>query len=450
MGTFVYEKLAHVFYTDYFIYPFKLSYLTFYQEQLFPSTIDNSYMTRILLFGAFAATANALSLFPFMGKQQQQQQPLGNLGFVSPQRDAPEHESCPVDSPISCTIGTSDSCCLEATNGLFLATQFWDFYPQTGPSDLFTTHGLWSDKCNGGFLQFCNKAWEITNVTQALESLGMDELLKQMKYSWKNMGHDDEELWLHEFNKHGTCMSTVNPSCYAADADKYQYVGDFFKSVVDLQDTLPTFKFLADAGISPSLEKKYKLSDIEAALSKHVRGSTVRLGCKGDALLEVWYYFKLRGSVASGAFVPADADSKSSCPAEVYFVPKGKPNPGHGGGGGGGKGNRGYLKPGGQKGCIISTGNWFTSGTCAQFRLAEAEFGGVSLSTSRGPCDVVDGSLVCKRGNKLAQFTQDGDTIMYNGEPLWSADHVPEHQEQIKIRPGGLGPITFNLTFEAL
>lgn len=369
--------------------------------------------------------------------------------FVSPMRGAPEHESCPVDTPLSCTIGTSDSCCLEATNGLFLATQFWDFYPATGPDDLFTTHGLWSDKCSGGFQQFCNPSWGITNVTGALEGLGLEELLSKMRYSWKNMGHNDEDLWLHEFNKHGTCMSTVNPNCYGEDAEKYQYVGDFFNTVVDLQDTLPTFKFLSDAGIVPSTEKKYKLADIEAALSKHVQGSTVRLGCKGDALLEVWYYFKLRGSVASGAFIPSDADGKSSCPAEVYFVPKGKPSPGHGGGGGGGGGgNKGYLKLGNQKGCIISTGNWFTSGTCARFQLSEAEFGGVSLRSSRGPCDVVDGVLSCRRGNKLAQFTQDGDSIMYNGEAEWSAESVPTHQEQVKISPGSDGPISFKLNFE--
>lgn len=413
-------------------------------------------MTKLLLAGVFAASAvNALSLYTQL--REQLQIPFlsnnDNGGFVSPMREAPDHELCPIDTPVSCTIDTTDSCCLEATNGLFLATQFWDFYPQTGPADLFTTHGLWSDKCTGGFKQFCNKDWEILNVTQTLEGLGMEELLDRMSYSWKNMGHNDEDLWLHEFNKHGTCMSTVNPHCYNEDADKYQYVGDFFKSVVDLQDTLPTFKFLAEAGITPSLDKKYKLADIESVLSKHVGGKTIRLGCKGDALLEVWYYFKLRGSVASGAFIPADADSKSSCPAEVYFVPKGKPSPGHGGGGGGGgggSGDRGFLKLGGQPGCIISTGKWFTSGTCAQFHLSEAEFGGVNLRSSRGPCDVIDDSLICAHGIKPAQFTQDGDSIMYNGEPLWSAESVPEHQQQINISPGADGPITFNLTFEAL
>lgn len=390
----------------------------------------------------------SLSIYPLLF-----QKPETDIGFISPMRGSPDHESCPVDTPLSCTIGTVDSCCLEATNGLFLATQFWDFYPATGPDDLFTTHGLWSDKCNGGFLQFCNPSWEVQNVTEALENLGMEELLTRMKYSWKNLGHTDEDLWLHEFNKHGTCMSTVSPKCYDEDAEKYQYVGDFFSTVVGLQDTLPTFKFLADANIVPTTEKKYRLADIEAALSKHVQGRTVRLGCKDGALLEVWYYFKLKGSVASGSFIPSEADGKSSCPEEVYFVPKGKPIPGHGGGGGGGgggKGTRGYLKLDGQKGCIISTGNWFVSGTCASFRIAEAEFGGVTLQSSRGPCDVVDGVLSCKRGNRLAQFTQDGDSILYNGEAEWSADHVPGRQEQVSIKPGSDGPISFKLNFERI
>ncbi|CDO56507.1 similar to Saccharomyces cerevisiae YPL123C RNY1 Vacuolar RNase of the T(2) family [Geotrichum candidum] len=366
--------------------------------------------------------------------------------------DWDSHEKCPIDTPLSCTIGTKDSCCIEATNGLFLATQFWDFYPQTGPDNLFTTHGLWSDKCTGGFKQFCNPAWGITNVTKILQDLGEEDLLQKMNYSWKNMGKTDEDLWLHEFNKHGTCMSTVNPSCYPETAEKYRYVGDFFNSVVTLQDQLPTYDILAQAGIVPTTEKKYKTADIEAVLSKHVQDKAVRLGCKGSSLLEVWYFFKLKGTVASGSFIPENADSKSSCPAEIYYVPKGQRAPGGGGGGGGGgdPAGKGYLKLAGQKGCIISTGNWFTSGTCASFRIREAEFGGVTLSSSRGPCDVVDGTLSCRRGNKLGQFTQDGNTILYNGEPQWSADHVPTHQEQVKITPGKDGPVTFKLEFQKL
>ncbi|KAF5119259.1 hypothetical protein DV454_000082 [Geotrichum candidum] len=364
------------------------------------------------------------------------------------------HEQCPVDTPLSCTSGTTDSCCVEATNGLFLATQFWDFYPQTGPSNLFTTHGLWSDKCSGGYDQYCNPSWEITNVTEILQDLGEEDLLQKMNYSWKNMGKTDEDLWLHEFNKHGTCMSTVNPSCYPETAEKYRYVGDFFNRVVSIQDQLPTYDILAQAGIVPTTEKKYKTADLEAALSKHVQGKTVRLGCTNGALQEVWYYFKLKGAVATGSFVNENADSKSSCPDELYYVPKGQPTPsGNSSGGSGGSGTssgKGYLKLSGQKGCIISSGNWFTSGTCASFQLAQAEFGGVTLTSSKGPCNVVNNVFSCKAGNTLGQFTQDGNTIVYGGQSKWSADHVPSGQEQLTITPGSGKSVTFELQYESI
>lgn len=368
--------------------------------------------------------------------------------------DWDSHEKCPIDTPLSCTIGTKDSCCIEATNGLFLATQFWDFYPQTGPDNLFTTHGLWSDKCTGGFKQFCNPAWGITNVTKILQDLGEEDLLQKMNYSWKNMGKTDEDLWLHEFNKHGTCMSTVNPSCYPETAEKYRYVGDFFNRVVSIQDQLPTYDILAQAGIVPTTEKKYKTADLEAALSKHVQGKTVRLGCTNGALQEVWYYFKLKGAVATGSFVNENADSKSSCPDELYYVPKGQPTPsGNSSGGSGGSGTsfgKGYLKLSGQKGCIISSGNWFTSGTCASFQLAQAEFGGVTLTSSKGPCNVVNNVFSCKAGNTLGQFTQDGNTIVYGGQSKWSADHVPSGQEQLTITPGSGKSVTFELQYESI
>lgn len=98
-----------------------------------------------------------------------------------------------------------------------MATQFWDYNPATGPKDLFTTHGLWSNKCGGGYEQFCNKGWAINNATAVLEEMGAYDLLKEMQYTWKDISGRDADLWEHEFNKHATCMYTVNPACYKRD-----------------------------------------------------------------------------------------------------------------------------------------------------------------------------------------------------------------------------------------
>lgn len=364
---------------------------------------------------------------------------------------AQSHIKCPVKIPYSCTSGTSDSCCIEASNGLFLATQFWDFYPATGPDNLFTTHGLWSDRCDGTYDQFCNPSWALTNVTEVLLDMGEEKLLKKMKETWKNQGSPDEELWLHEFNKHGTCMSTVNPDCYPDTADKYRYAADFFNTVVNLQKTLPTFDILASAGIHPSNSTTYKLADVLAALKSYHKNHDVYVSCKNNAIQEVWYYYQLQGSVAGGHFLPIDTVSPGKCPDDVYFVPKGQPAPSSGGGGSPSNG-KGNIKLSGQSGCIISGGTWFTSGTCASFTLTDAEFGGVNIKSSKGFCNVIDGALNCASGNSATQFITEsgsnGETyITYGGQSEWSADHVPASQEQVKVSPGSSGQITFKLEY---
>ncbi|VVT46936.1 uncharacterized protein SAPINGB_P001461 [Magnusiomyces paraingens] len=370
---------------------------------------------------------------------------------VGPFSSSNHHTVCPIDTPVSCTLPddpTGDTCCYE-NNGLFLVTQFWDYNPATGPADLFTTHGLWSNKCGGGYEQFCNKNIAISNATEVLLSLGKEHLLQRMSYSWKDISGRDADLWEHEFNKHATCMDTINPDkCYDSDAPKWQYVGDFFETVVDFQASLPTYKFLQKSGIVPSTEKQYALSDILEALRKHGRGTYPRLGCtRSGALQEVWYYFHLKGSVVHGHYIPVNTTVAHSCPDQVWYYPKGSGNttPGNGGGGSGDP-NSGYLKLSGQPGCLISTGKWFTSGTCATFHKKPAAFGGITLTSSKGNCDVVNGVFSCARSNSLGQFTEDSDgNIVYGGISGWSAPNVPASNEQVSIVSGSDATISFQL-----
>lgn len=364
--------------------------------------------------------------------------------FTSPSRSSPEHSSCPADSVLSCSNGETDTCCYEGSNGIFLSTQFWDYSPATGADDLFTLHGLWSDKCAGGYGQFCNPSWEITNATTVLEDLGYTELLAEMNNCWKNQGAPDDELWLHEFNKHGTCMATLNPDCYASDAAKYQYVGDFYTSAVDLWKTLPTYQWLTSAGIYPSETKTYTADQISSALAPHIGDHSVYLGCdKNNALDEVWYFFKLKGSVADGEFIPIDSVSTSSCKGDFYWYPKG-----HSGGGGGDDGDSSFkatLNIDGQSGCLISNGKWFTSGTCATYNVTTGVFG-AHLTSSKGPCNVVDNAFTCGSGVSAGDFTLDGTDIVYGGESTWSADHAPSSNEQVTVSSGS-GSVSFKITY---
>ena len=53
-------------------------------------------------------------------------------------------ETCPNDTPLSCSTSSEEaSCCYNTPGGAFLLTQFWDYDPSTGPSDSWTIHGLW-------------------------------------------------------------------------------------------------------------------------------------------------------------------------------------------------------------------------------------------------------------------------------------------------------------------
>lgn len=250
-----------------------------------------------------------------------------NTHWTSPVLCGEEHQTCSKSVGPSCG-GDTDTCCQENSYGIFMGTQFWDYSPAAGPADLFTTHGLWSNKCAGGYGTYCNPDWEVENVTEILLELGEYKLLDEMNWRWKNGTGSDEDLWVHEYNKHGTCMATVNPACYKKGARKYQNVVDYFTTAVKLQQKLPTFQYLAKAGIHPSTTTSYKTSDVQAALVKSF-GYKAALSCDATgALTEVWYYFSLTGAVANGKFTPnAPQSTGTTCGDKLWFVPKGKTAP---------------------------------------------------------------------------------------------------------------------------
>ncbi|QPG74927.1 hypothetical protein FOA43_002265 [Brettanomyces nanus] len=366
---------------------------------------------------------------------------------------------CPVDTPLSCSNKTEvdDSCCFEYPGGIILQTQFWDYYPPVGPEDKFTLHGLWPDKCDGSYEQFCHNSEKIDSARDVLNKFGETDLLDKMTRIWKNFNGNDDELWVHEFNKHGTCMNTLKSDCYNHFTPQ-QNVVDFYKRTVDVYDTLPTFEWLRKGGIVPSNTKTYTRAEIEDSIASQF-GHPVYISCnRFNALQEVWYFHQLKGSILSGEFVPIPAMLDSRCPESgIKFLPKTfkPPQPTHTDNPGprptGRHGYyRGLLKPVDQPGCIIGNGHWYTSGTCAKFTLIQAPFGGYNLRSSRGFCSVVDGSLICGSQIEPRQFQYDKNTrsISYGGHKSWSADHVPQRFQQLDVRPGK-GEVTFEIKLDA-
>lgn len=254
-------------------------------------------------------------------------------------------------------IPEQDSCCFE-NYGIIMQTQFWDYNEKylevavngtasdvkslkkqiakqnTTEQDVtFTIHGLWNDLCDGSYKQFCNPSLEISDKKDNITHVIVDEFnepklyQKMIKYWVNNVKSNvaDESsisLWEHEYNKHGTCMNTLDPKCFTDNYKKFENVVSFYKRVVSIWETLKTYAFLKKAGIVPSLTEQYKLADVEAALAVNHDGSKVYVGCKNGAIDEIWYYHNLRGNVLTGTLKASDSLTNSTCPSWVWYIPK--------------------------------------------------------------------------------------------------------------------------------
>lgn len=102
--------------------------------------------------------------------------------------------------------------------------------------------GLWPDRCDQSFDQFCAPEREVQNITQILEFFGEKEILDYMHTFWKdNTGNDEvpncdnffsvsrltffcQSFWEHEFNKRKSSLTTSPRNLYRTE--------DFFPQTV--------------------------------------------------------------------------------------------------------------------------------------------------------------------------------------------------------------------------
>ncbi|KAL8726132.1 MAG: hypothetical protein Q9181_006169 [Wetmoreana brouardii] len=343
---------------------------------------------------------------------------------------------------LSCqnTTVVADTCCFNAPGGQLLQTQFWDTNPPTGPSDSWTVHGLWPDHCDGSFDQYCDPNRQYTNISSIISAAGQTDLLNYMNTYWKDYQGNDESFWEHEWGKHGTCISTLEPSCYSNYAPQEEVVA-YFQKTVDLFKTLDSYSFLSAAGIVPSTTKTYTSAEILAALAKP-RGVQVSIQCSSSALDEIWYFFDVRGSVQTDG-------SKSDCPATgIKYLPKGStsqppsttlttattappsPTPGIPFSG---KGTLPVTTGGKSTGCIISGGTWYTTGTCATFTAA-ASGSGFTLTSSKGKCAVTNNVLTCSASvTAPTEFSTVDGKLAYNGGTDFYTSSVPTGSAQAAV-----------------
>jgi ribonuclease T2 len=143
---------------------------------------------------------------------------------------------------LSChnTTIQSNTCCFNSPGGQLLQTQFWDTNPTTGPWNSWTIHGLWPDNCDGTYESSCDSSREYTGISSILTKFGYTSTLNYMNTYWKDIDDNDETFWEHEWSKHGTCISTLEPSCYT-NYQSEEECADFFKTAVNLFQTLPSY-----------------------------------------------------------------------------------------------------------------------------------------------------------------------------------------------------------------
>ncbi|KAH8599738.1 ribonuclease T2-like protein [Bisporella sp. PMI_857] len=318
----------------------------------------------------------------------------------------------------------SDLCCFNAPGGQMLQTQFWDTNPSTGISRAFldficrlltpfrsnthwTLHGLWPDHCDGTYDANCDSSRNYGSINSILK--------------WR------QRLILeHEWEKHGTCISTLKTSCYTSYTSKQEVV-DYFQTAVDLFKTLDSYAWLAAAGIVPSSTATYTSAAIQAALKKGFGYS-------------IWYSYNVKGSVQSGTFIPVNPSGTSSTCASsgIKYLPKSgsasptttapTSTPTSGTGFSGSGYLNGYVGTT-QTGCLISAGTWYSTGTCATY-TATASGSGFTLKSSKGNCAISSGTFSCASGLTATVFTASGGKLAYNGATTFYAAAIPSGTTQ--------------------
>nr|BAS29954.1 ribonuclease T2 [Sphaerocreas pubescens] len=235
--------------------------------------------------------------------------------------------SCPIHA-VSCVNYTVpvNSCCTELKGGLMMITELWQSgTPQNGPDDKWTIHGLWSDYCVGGdWPQFCEPDRMLNNtVVDVLTQAGEHQLLKDMDKYWlgSNGTASNAPFWEHEWNKHGTCMTTLEPSCLPSSKHtNHTDAVTFYKTVVGLYKRFDFYKALKAHNIVPS-DKPYKTQDVSDAIESYF-GNIPNIQCFDGAISAIWIYFHVEGNVATGNYVPTIPDSPGNCNDTLLYPVK--------------------------------------------------------------------------------------------------------------------------------
>uniref|UniRef100_A0A0R3RYD0 Ribonuclease T(2) n=1 Tax=Elaeophora elaphi TaxID=1147741 RepID=A0A0R3RYD0_9BILA len=158
----------------------------------------------------------------------------------------------------------------------------------------WTIHGLWPNRYDGSFPQFCGDK-EKFNLTKLLP------IRQKLEKEWPNLFTVQPVLsfWKHEWEKHGTCAKVVKE---VNDEVKY-----FNKSLV-LCEQYNIYKMLEKQGIIPSKEKLYDGMSLHRNLTS-AYGKNVEFHCLQDKETKNWLLADVRLCLTKN-FQPMDCKKR--------------------------------------------------------------------------------------------------------------------------------------------
>ncbi|ORZ13739.1 RNase Sy [Absidia repens] len=213
-------------------------------------------------------------------------------------------ETCPANA-LSCSSTAGSPCC-SPTYGLLVLAQAW--YQGLGPEDSFTMHDLWPESCGAGQVpeSGCDNSRQYPNVEYILQR--NQTLFNDMVMYWPSFRGpiNYNEFWSHVWNKHGNCITTLNPKCFS-NPKEYQDVYEFFATALQLHQIYDLYTILSNAGIVPG--DSYSLDQFESAIQS-ATGFMPKVTCKGSTLNEIWLYFNVRNG---NEYLPTDRTGNSTC-----------------------------------------------------------------------------------------------------------------------------------------
>ncbi|KAJ9066446.1 Ribonuclease T2 precursor (RNase T2) [Entomophthora muscae] len=165
---------------------------------------------------------------------------------------------CP-DTAVSC-IDDEDKCCIPDKGWMTLALD-WNI---DRPIDKFTLHGFWPADCETGIFPPGGCASVRTKPSKDLPRF--PSLKLDMEKHWLSNDGDDAWLWNHEWNKHGTCLSTIQKDCHldvSNDHSPFRY----FKASLDQYHQFDVYAELKKNNVVPRL-KPYPQKEIVDALKR--------------------------------------------------------------------------------------------------------------------------------------------------------------------------------------